>query len=76
MPLPRGDEDSTAIEYLRMIIVDFIQSTSRIYAMGFSQNAMMALYATACFPDYVVGVNQGSSGLAVKGSGVVLFQCV
>mmetsp|Transcript_15454 Transcript_15454/g.54126 ORF Transcript_15454/g.54126 Transcript_15454/m.54126 type:complete len:278 (+) Transcript_15454:165-998(+) len=66
-PLSCGNGESKDVPYLRTIIKSFIPSTSRIYITGFSQNSMFAYNAAACFPDKVVGVNQGGSGLAVKG---------
>ena len=71
-PQPCTDDDSTDIPYLQKIF-DFIDAnddiydTDRIYAVGFSQNSMFSAYTAFCFPDKVIGIWQGGSGLALTG---------
>ena len=73
-PTPCADEDSKDIVYLRGLF-DTLSAlgdagtldADRIYTWGFSQNAMFAAYASICFPQHIVGVWQGGSGLFVAG---------
>ena len=71
-PQPCTAEDSTDIPYLQKIF-DFIEDNSesydndKIYAEGFSQNSMFSAYTAFCFPDKVVGIWQGGSGMAHTG---------
>merc|ERR1712109_44914 len=71
-PMPCSDEDSKDIAYIRKIFA-FIESNpskfdaSKVYAEGFSQNSMFSAYIGFCFPDNVLGVWQGGSGMAITG---------
>merc|ERR1712109_108344 len=71
-PMPCADEDSKDIAYMRKIM-DFIAAnpqqfdSNRVYTEGFSQNSMFSAYIGFCFPDNVLGVWQGGSGMAITG---------
>merc|ERR1712241_121389 len=71
-PMPCADEDSKDIAYMRKIM-DFIAANpqqfdaNRVYTEGFSQNSMFSAYIAFCFPDNVLGVWQGGSGMAITG---------
>ena len=72
LPMPCSDEDSKDITYLKTIF-SFMQSnpdrfdSSRVYVIGFSQNAQFAAYTAYCFPENVVGVWQGGAGMELNG---------
>ena len=72
-PQPCSAEDSEDIPYLQAIF-DFIDANpdkfdnEKIYAEGFSQNSMFSAYTAFCFPDKVVGIWQGGSGMAITGA--------
>merc|ERR1740122_754478 len=78
--MPCSDEDSKDIAYIRKIF-NFIESNpdkfdaSRVYAEGFSQNSMFSAYIGFCFPDNVVGIWQGGSGMAITGDPINLPGC-
>lgn len=69
---PCTDEDSRDMEYARAIF-DFIDAhanvldTDKVFAEGFSQSSMWAVYMTVCFKARMAGVWQGGSGLALTG---------
>lgn len=71
-PMPCSEQDSKDISYLK-VVFHFIESNpdkfdaDKIYAEGFSQNAMFSAYTAFCFHDKVLGVWQGGSGLALTG---------
>merc|ERR1712012_709700 len=71
-PQPCSAEESKDIPYLQAIF-DFIEAnpekfdSDKIYAEGFSQNSMFAAYTSFCFPEKVVGLWQGGSGMALTG---------
>merc|ERR1711881_209533 len=70
-PMPCADEDSKDIAYMRKIM-NFIENSNqfdstRVYTEGFSQNSMFSAYIAFCFPDNVLGVWQGGSGMAITG---------
>ena len=73
-PQPCSAEDSADIPYLQAVF-DFIEANSdkfdnsKIYAEGFSQNSMFSAYTAFCFPDKVIGIWQGGSGMALTGVG-------
>jgi len=79
-PMPCSDEDSKDIAYIRKVF-NFIESNpdkfdaSRVYAEGFSQNSMFSAYIGFCFPDNVVGIWQGGSGMAITGDPINLPGC-
>lgn len=70
-PTPCEDSDSRDIPYLRNIFSWIEQQntvdSNNVYAHGFSQNSMFAVYMTVCFADKMAGVWQGGSGLALTG---------
>jgi len=72
IPMPCSEEDSKDIPYVRAVF-NFIENNpdafdvSSIYAEGFSQNSMFSAYIGFCFPDKVVGIWQGGSGMALTG---------
>ena len=73
-PTPCSEDDSKDIVYLRGLLNTLtnlgsqgVLDSERMYAWGFSQNAMFAAYAAICFPDEIIGVWQGGSGLFVRG---------
>jgi len=71
-PMPCSDDDSEDIAYVRKII-EFLEShpeqfdASRMWSQGFSQNSMFSAYIGFCFPDQILGVYQGGSGMALTG---------
>merc|ERR1711953_150984 len=71
-PMPCSDDDSEDIAYVRKII-EFLEShpeqfdASRMWSQGFSQNSMFSAYIGFCFPDQILGVYQGGSGMALNG---------
>jgi len=71
-PMPCSDEDSQDIAYVRKII-EFLEAhpeqfdATRMWSQGFSQNSMFSAYIGFCFPDNVLGVYQGGSGMALTG---------
>ena len=71
-PMPCSEQDSKDISYLK-VVFKFIESnpnkfdSDKIYAEGFSQNAMFSAYTAFCFHDKVLGVWQGGSGLTLTG---------
>merc|ERR1739844_439783 len=71
-PMPCADEDSKDIAYMRKIM-KFVEENSeqfdatKVYAEGFSQNSMFSAYIAFCFPNNVLGVWQGGSGMAITG---------
>jgi len=69
-PMPCADDDSRDIAYMRKIM-NFIEDSAqfdstKVYAEGFSQNSMFSAYIGFCFPDNVLGVWQGGSGMAIN----------
>ena len=73
-PRPCSEEDSKDIPYLTKIFEFIEQNPSqfdndKIYAVGFSQNSMFSAYTAFCFPDKVIGLWQGGSGMATKETG-------
>ena len=73
-PLPCTAEDSKDITYMNGVfsIVDaFAESgevdDARVFAWGFSQNAMFTAYMSFCYPDRINTFWQGGSGLFVRG---------
>ena len=71
-PQPCSAEESKDIPYLQAIF-DFIDANNdlfdndKIYAGGFSQNSMFSAYTAFCFPEKVIGIWQGGSGMALTG---------
>ena len=73
-PLPCTAEDSKDITYMDGVfsIVDaFAESgevdDARVFAWGFSQNAMFTAYMSFCYPNRINTFWQGGSGLFVSG---------
>ena len=69
---PCADADSRDMEYVRGIFTFIdghtdVLDTSKVFAEGFSQSSMWAVYMTVCFKDRMAGVWQGGSGLALTG---------
>ena len=72
-PMPCSNSDSKDMAYMRKIF-DFIDAqpaqfdSKKMYAEGFSQNAVFSAFLGFCFGDKVIGIVQGGSGLALTGS--------
>lgn len=77
-PTPCKESDSRDFPYLAGIMEFIATQTAptdetktldkdKVFTMGFSQEAMFAVYIAICFSDRVAGVWQGGSGLAKTG---------
>jgi len=79
-PMPCSAEDSKDLAYMH-VIFDFIDAnpdkfdTSKIYAVGFSQNSAFSATIGFCFNERVLGIWQGGTGLGVKDELPVLLEC-
>jgi len=79
-PRPCSDKDSKDIPYLKAVF-KFIESNpqkfdaSKIFAEGFSQNSMFSAYIGFCFPEKILGIWQGGSGMALTGQRPFLPGC-
>lgn len=71
-PMPCAAADSHDIPYVAAVL-EWVRSqpstfdATRVYSVGFSQNAMFALYAGACFEGSIAGMLQAGSGLSFTG---------
>ena len=73
-PTPCAEDDSKDITYLNGVfsIIDALAAngdvqSEKVYAWGFSQNAMFTAYTAFCYPERITAFWQGGSGLFVAG---------
>lgn len=73
-PAPCAAEDSKDIRYMQGVFgvidalaADGVVDSERVFAWGFSQNAMFTAWMAVCHPERIARIWQGGSGLYVDG---------